>query len=331
MYFIEASARHPIRMNTITDRIRAARVLRGWSQAKLAEACGWSPSRVGNYEQGSREPGLDDLEAMASAMWVANSWLLTGSTTPAEGGRYRIMPPGILIVEDYPTGHRQAGKRSPFRLDALDGVPVGEARQTDEPRADNPFHPWAPVVGAESPEYLARIGAAASPTPPSPRQDQRAPLRRIAAWDRPDDLPASEYGFLDHLDAYLSAGHGGPSADMVERTDKATPFRSDWMRAKGWDPRTHFTMRCKGDSMEPTIQDGAPVVIDTSPAGRRVQSARIYAIAIDGELLLKRLDRLPGGMMRVRSDNPSPLYPPFEAPEASIEVIGRAVWTPTEL
>lgn len=296
-------------MNTVTDRIRAARVLRGWSQAKLAEACGWAAaSRVGNYEQGSREPGLDDLAAMADAMWVAQSWLLTGSTSPTDGGRYRVMSPGILVVEEYTTGHRNAGKRSPFRLDALDGVPVGDGGAV---REDPP--------------------AAYAPSPPSPRQDQRAPLRRIAAWDRPDDLPASEYGFLDHLDAYLSAGHGGPSADMVERTDKATPFRSDWMRAKGWDPRTHFTMRCKGDSMEPIIQDRAPVVIDTSPAGRRVQSGKVYAIAIDGEMLLKRLDRLPGGMIRVRSDNPSPLYPPFEAPEASIEVIGRAVWTPTEL
>ena len=286
-----------MRMNTIPDRIRAARVLRGWSQAKLAEACGWSASRIGNYEQGSREPGITDLEVIGDAMWIASSWLLTGGISPTEGGRYRVLSPGILAVEEYPTGHRQAGKRSPFRLDALDGRQVSER---------------ASIKEEASPPY-ART------------------LRPISTWDRPEDLPHDEFGFLQHLDAYLSAGNGGPSADMIERTDKATPFRSDWLRAKGWSPRTHYTMRCRGDSMEPTIQDGAPVVVDTSEAGRRVQSGRVYAIAVDGELLLKRLDRMPGGLLRIRSDNASPLYPSLDLPEESISVIGRAVWTPVNL
>jgi phage repressor protein C with HTH and peptisase S24 domain len=160
------------------------------------------------------------------------------------------------------------------------------------------------------------------------RETPPAYLRHISAWDTPADLPADAFGFLPHLDAYLSAGNGGPSADAIEQTDKSTPFRSDWLRAQGWSPRTHFTMRCKGDSMEPTIQDRAPVVIDTSEAGRRVQTGRIYAIAIDGELLLKRLDRLPGGVLRVRSDNPAPMYLHFDLPEATVTVLGRAVWTP---
>jgi phage repressor protein C with HTH and peptisase S24 domain len=119
------------------------------------------------------------------------------------------------------------------------------------------------------------------------------------------------------------------SADAIERTDKSTPFRSDWMKLQGWSPRTHYTMRCRGDSMEPTIQDGAPVVIDTST--RRIQSGRVYALAVDGETLLKRLDRLPGGIVRVRSDNPSPLYAPWEIAEDALQIIGRAVWTPVQL
>jgi phage repressor protein C with HTH and peptisase S24 domain len=174
--------------------------------------------------------------------------------------------------------------------------------------------------------------AAATPAPAaSIREDRSGYLRPISAWDTPADLPADAFAFLPHLDAYMSAGNGGPSADAIEVTDKATPFRSDYLRRKGWNPSTHFTMRCKGDSMEPTIQDGAPVVIDTSEDGRRIRSGRIYAIAFDGERLLKRLDRLPGGTLRIRSDNSAPLYAAFEVPEASIEVIGRAVWTPSEL
>lgn len=162
--------------------------------------------------------------------------------------------------------------------------------------------------------------------------ESKAPyLRQISTWDNPDELPADQFVFLPHLDAYLSAGHGGPSTDAIETSDKTTPFRSDWVKSEGWNPRTHYTMRCKGDSMEPTIQDGAPVVIDTSASGKRVQSGRIYAISVDGETYLKRLDKLPNGMVRVRSDNATPMYAPYELAESAINIIGRAVWTPVRL
>lgn len=186
-------------------------------------------------------------------------------------------------------------------------------------------------------EWLLRGVGAMDLAPQAPARSVREPppetgyMRRILAWNTPADLPPDQFTFLPHLDALLSAGNGGPLADAIEKTDKSTPFRSDYVRRRGWSEDTHFTMRCKGDSMEPTIQDGAPVVIDTSDAGRRVQSGRVYAIAVDGELLLKRLDRLPNGLLRVRSDNPAPMYAPYEFAEAAIDVIGRAVWTPTEL
>lgn len=156
-------------------------------------------------------------------------------------------------------------------------------------------------------------------------------LRPITLWDDPSELPDDQFVFLPKLDYYLSAGHGGPDPAAVEQTDKLNPFRSDWAKAQGWSPRTHFTMRCKGDSMEPTIQDNAPVVIDTSSKGKRIQSGKVYAIVIDGEALLKRLDKLPGGVIRVRSDNTAPQYQPYEVPESALEIVGRAVWTPVNL
>jgi DNA-binding Xre family transcriptional regulator len=126
---------------------------------------------------------------------------------------------------------------------------------------------------AISPMWLLTGKGPMEPAPVDPtrrtavREDSPPYLRPITGWDRPDDLPTQGFAFLPHLDAYMSAGNGGPSADAVEATDKATPFRSDYLRRKGWSPSTHYTMRCKGDSMEPTIQDGAPVVIDTSADG----------------------------------------------------------------
>jgi len=154
-------------------------------------------------------------------------------------------------------------------------------------------------------------------------------LRPIIGWNSPDDLPADATVFLKKLDFYLSAGHGGPDPNAVEQTDKVTPFRADFCAANGWSPQTHFTMRCQGESMEPTIQHGAPVVIATNE--KTIRSGKIYALLLDGEPLLKRLDKLPGGKIRVRSDNAAPAYAAFDVDASSLEIIGRAVWTPVRL
>lgn len=68
---------------TLADRIRTARLAAGFSsQLKLAQACGWDAgSRVGNYEQGTREPSLQDLREIAAAVAPSGysyAWLVLG-------------------------------------------------------------------------------------------------------------------------------------------------------------------------------------------------------------------------------------------------------------
>lgn len=165
--------------------------------------------------------------------------------------------------------------------------------------------------------------------PPKYRKDSTPFLRPISVWNDPGDLPPESTVLLPKLDYYLSAGNGGPDPNAVERTDKSLPFSASWAKAQGWSPKTHYTMMAKGESMEPTIQDGAPVVIDTSSKG--IRSGKVYAILVDGDPLLKRLVKLPGGRVQVQSDNPAKEYAPYEVAERDLEVIGRAVWTPTSL
>lgn len=74
-------------METVGDRIRWARKQKGWNQQVLAEACGWEhQSRISGYERigkpGGREPSLEDLAAMATALGVSQSWLATGEGSP---------------------------------------------------------------------------------------------------------------------------------------------------------------------------------------------------------------------------------------------------------
>ena len=59
-------------------RIAALRREAGMSQAQLAQALQISPSAVGMYEQGRREPSADTLVALSEIFGVTTDYLLTG-------------------------------------------------------------------------------------------------------------------------------------------------------------------------------------------------------------------------------------------------------------
>ena len=59
-------------------RIAALRKQAGLSQAELARRIRVSPSAVGMYEQGRREPSVDTLVAIARELQVSTDFLLTG-------------------------------------------------------------------------------------------------------------------------------------------------------------------------------------------------------------------------------------------------------------
>lgn len=59
-------------------RIASLRQGRGLSQAELAEQLHISPSAVGMYEQGRREPSVDTLVALSQIFGVSLDYLLSG-------------------------------------------------------------------------------------------------------------------------------------------------------------------------------------------------------------------------------------------------------------
>lgn len=65
-------------------RIAALRREAGWSQGELAQLLQVSPSAVGMYEQGRREPSAEMLVVMARAFNVTVDYLLTGRPIPGE-------------------------------------------------------------------------------------------------------------------------------------------------------------------------------------------------------------------------------------------------------
>lgn len=65
-------------------RIAALRRAAGISQSELAQKLKISPSAVGMYEQGRREPALDILAAMAEIFGVTIDFLVTGKAGSSE-------------------------------------------------------------------------------------------------------------------------------------------------------------------------------------------------------------------------------------------------------
>lgn len=82
-------------------RIAALRREAGMSQAELARRLQISPSAVGMYEQGRREPSVDTLVAMAEAFGVTTDFLLTGkAASPTEEDKLVQMLSGSLAAMD---------------------------------------------------------------------------------------------------------------------------------------------------------------------------------------------------------------------------------------
>ena len=63
------------------SRIAVLRRAKGWSQSELARRLQVSPSAVGMYEQGRREPAAEVLVALSEQLGVTVDYLLTGKMT----------------------------------------------------------------------------------------------------------------------------------------------------------------------------------------------------------------------------------------------------------
>lgn len=136
----------------------------------------------------------------------------------------------------------------------------------------------------------------------------------------PDDMVRIPY-----LDVVVSAGAG--RFNDVARALDHQPWPKVMIEAMGAEASIEC-VSVAGDSMEPTILDGALAFVDTSktrlPRHRpRLQRPGIYAVSIGQDALVKRIDRPRPDVILLISDNP------FYAPEAyhpeEVTIAGRVV------
>ena len=117
----------------------------------------------------------------------------------------------------------------------------------------------------------------------------------------------------------IAAGAGGNPDD--ERVLGSLAFRNDWLRRHGLNTAQCRVIEVIGDSMEPTLEHRAVILVDFQRTVRRRD--KIFAVRTEGGPVVKRLQRDEDGW-QVVSDNKA--YKPVPWPRDA-QVIGQVMWT----
>ncbi len=139
--------------------------------------------------------------------------------------------------------------------------------------------------------------------------------------------PSGRYEYISLLNVASRAGRGNivASEDPVDVLAFKEEFIRNELHAVAADLRLSYV---EGDSMEPDLRPGDIMLINHTE--RSVRREGIYVLRMGESVLVKQLQRLPGGNVKVISRNPA--YEPFTLslaelePDSETAIIGRVVW-----
>lgn len=138
---------------------------------------------------------------------------------------------------------------------------------------------------------------------------------------------------IERLDVGFSMGTGLAMQDRVEVVERMK-VSANWVRrsVNATSPENLRLITAYGDSMEDTFSDGDILLIDTGVAEIRIDA--VYALELNGELYIKRLQRRPDGSVLMISDNKK--YEPFtiqNGEREQFQVLGRVLlaWNAVKL
>lgn len=122
---------------------------------------------------------------------------------------------------------------------------------------------------------------------------------------------------------------GGGAVIDQEHISDVLQFSEVWIKRElRAAPSDLYLVYVDGESMEPTLRSGDVILLDRRAT--KPDREGIYILRMDGMLLVKRLQGLPGGMIKVASDNPA--YESFTVRLAEMQgknfaILGRVVWS----
>lgn len=172
------------------------------------------------------------------------------------------------------------------------------------------------VIGTGIPEHWWLNGGL---PPPSPDQALMKSNRV--------EQPIADYVAIPLYNGIHAAAGAGAIVEY-ERPDDMLMFKESWVRHElGARPQDLYLIRVSGDSMEPTLRAGDVILVNRK--ANRPDREGVYILRMNGMLVVKRLQALPGGMVRVISDNAA--FSSFDVTKSELEaddivVVGRVVW-----
>ncbi len=120
----------------------------------------------------------------------------------------------------------------------------------------------------------------------------------------------------------IQAAAGGGMAIDLEQTTGQLWFRRDWLDEYGLDATQCAIIGVAGESMEPTLVEGAKILVNRLCTDWRADT--IYVVRTGDGLVVKRAGQDETGQRLMVSDHPA--WEDIPLP-ADAEVIGEVVWT----
>lgn len=148
---------------------------------------------------------------------------------------------------------------------------------------------------------------------------------KVAVWDDMDEESRADFVEIPLLDVSLSAGHG--CVAIEESSEFSLTFRRHYLKKMGVSESAARLVKVLGRSMEPTLNDGDIVGINTHDTD--IRDGKTYAICQADLLRVKILIATPDSVI-IRSINREE-YPdeiiPRDKFHDEVRVIGKVFWS----
>ena len=128
--------------------------------------------------------------------------------------------------------------------------------------------------------------------------------------------------FVGVHEIIASAGTG--SEVINERITDRIKFRRPWMRRLGLQASQCRIAKVIGESMEPTLPDGASILVNMGE--RNPRDGRIFVVRIEDEIVVKRVIQNSTAGWLLQSDNRNKQAWPTRPWPADAQIVGMVRW-----
>lgn len=223
-------------------------------------------------------------------------------------------------VSAYLNGYNALNARVASVIASMLGCPV----ERFSPRLAKEIAEMAKAAGAVVAE---RTGTYAPAAAQAPVEANAEIIGGMAGWDSATPLGDDEVAIPLYKEVELAAGNG--ATEVIEVPGRLLRFAKSTLREAGVQEANAVCATIRGRSMERLIMDGATIGIDTGT--KRIEDGEIYAFDQGGMLRVKYLYRLPGGGVRIRSENEEEFPDETLTAEefAGVRMLGWVFWWST--